>query len=533
MHLPDGFLDPRICLATGAVSAAAIGGSLRRLRPEADPAVIPRMGVAAAYIFAAQMVNFPVAAGTSGHLQGALLAAVLLGPRAATLVMTTVLLIQAFFFLDGGYTALGANILNMGLAATWGGFALYRALAGSTPSRGRLLVSASLAAWISVMLGAALAAVQLALSGTAPVRLVLPAMLGTHALIGLGEAAITAGALAVLWRARPELIAGAPAGTARWGWTAAGGLAALAALAPLASSFPDGLEHAAEKLGFAVMAASPSIPSLAPDYAPPGLPQPWAPAVVSLLGALLVLGALLAAGALTSGAADRLRGSPLGGLDARVKLGALLALVLCAVTLPSGDPARLAVPAAIAALWACLARVSALWLLRRALVLLPFLVLLALSWKQSAPQGDQGGALPLLRAAISLLATAAFVVSTPEPEALAAMTAFRLPRPIAETTAFALRYLRVLGEESARMLQARAARSAGSGTLALRAGAAGGIAGSLFVRGYERAERVSLAMAARGPAGIGSTCSLAPPARRDWIAAAGVGLLLAGVMLWP
>src|SRR5918999_1685855 len=125
MHLPDGFLDPKTCLATGAVSALGIGAALRRISPEAGIELAPRMGVTAAYVFAAQMVNFPVAAGISGHLQGALLAAVLLGPHAASVVMAAVFFIQTFFFLDGGHTALGANVLNMGLAGTYGGYALF------------------------------------------------------------------------------------------------------------------------------------------------------------------------------------------------------------------------------------------------------------------------------------------------------------------------------------------------------------------------------------------------------------------------
>src|SRR5687768_6677396 len=116
MHIPDGFLDPKVCLATGAVSALSVGGALRHVRAEVEPGLAPRMGMTAAYIFAAQMVNFPVAAGVSGHLLGALLASVLLGPHAAAVVMAAVFVIQTFFFLDGGHTALGANILNMGLA---------------------------------------------------------------------------------------------------------------------------------------------------------------------------------------------------------------------------------------------------------------------------------------------------------------------------------------------------------------------------------------------------------------------------------
>src|SRR4051812_47153642 len=152
MHIPDGFLDNRLCLATGVVSALAVGGALRRLRPESEPELAPRMGLTAAYVFAAQMVNFPVAGGTSGHLLGAVLAAVLLGPHAASVAMAAVFLIQAFFFLDGGHTALGANLLNMGLAGTYGGYAVYRTLAGPSPGARRCMTAAGAAAWASVML---------------------------------------------------------------------------------------------------------------------------------------------------------------------------------------------------------------------------------------------------------------------------------------------------------------------------------------------------------------------------------------------
>src|SRR5690349_5911677 len=116
MHIPDGFLSGPVAAGTAAITVVGVGHALARTRPDVEPTLAPRMGVTAAYVFAAQMLNFPVAAGTSGHLLGALLAAVLVGPHAGTVVMAAVFLIQAFFFLDGGHTALGANILNMGIA---------------------------------------------------------------------------------------------------------------------------------------------------------------------------------------------------------------------------------------------------------------------------------------------------------------------------------------------------------------------------------------------------------------------------------
>jgi cobalt/nickel transport system permease protein len=167
---------------------------------------VPLMGVAAAFIFAAQMVNFPIASGTSGHLGGGVLAALLLGPWAGTLVMTAVLVLQALLFQDGGITALGANVLNMGVLGCMLGFVVYRLLRRMLPGTRGALLAAFLTAWLAVVLGASLAAAELALSGTIPLRLVLPTMAGIHALIGVGEGLITAAALAFLLRVRRDLV---------------------------------------------------------------------------------------------------------------------------------------------------------------------------------------------------------------------------------------------------------------------------------------------------------------------------------------
>lgn len=538
MHIPDGFLDNRLCLATGVVSALAVGGALRRLRPESEPELAPRMGLTAAYVFAAQMVNFPVAGGTSGHLLGAVLAAVLLGPHAASVAMAAVFLIQAFFFLDGGHTALGANILNMGLAGTYGGYAVYRALAGPTPNTRRCLWSAGAAAWAAVMLGAALTSVELALSGAVRHQVVFPAMLGVHALIGAGEAAITVGALALLWKVRPDLLTGrfSPGGEARdarWGWMAAAGLVLVGLLAPLASSFPDGLEAVAGHLGFESRAAEhPLLGGPFPDYTLPGLDAGWAPILVSLLGAGIMIAAVLLIVRSRRLVTGESSGMP--RLDPRGKLAALLALVLTAVLLPPADAGKVGLLALFALGWVLAARVSARWLAGRALLLLPFLGLTALSLPglRDSAQGLSFLGLVYLRAATSLLATAAFLATTSEAEVLAAMRAFRLPRALAETLAFALRYMRVLVEEGGRMLQARAARGAGAGTLALRAGGTGGIVGTLFLRSLERADRVSLAMAARGYSGQMPAEDRDGLAAADWGFLAGITLFLAGVWLW-
>ena len=539
MHIPDGFLDNRICLVTGVVSATALGGALRRLRPDSDPGLAPRMGVTAAYIFAAQMINFPVAAGTSGHLLGGLLAAILLGPAAAAVVMTAVFLIQAFFFVDGGVTALGANVLNMGLAGTMGGYAVYRALAGPEPQSRRCLVAAAVAAWLSVMLGAAFTSAELALSGAVPSRLVFPAMLGVHALIGLGEAAITVGALGLLWRVRPDLMAGrselARRGR-RWAWAALAGLVFVAVLAPFASKSPDGLDHVSERLHFSERAHALPFHGPFPEYRLPGLGDAaWAPILVSLLGSGIMIAALMSVAAVQRRAKVELRaGRSLPHLDARVALGGVLALVLSAVLLPLPAAPRLWLLLLFAAAWTFCARVSLRWLGGRALLLVPFIALAALSspWRQGSGPGMGFYCLAFLRAGISLLAMAALIRSVPEPEILAGMAAFRLPRMLAETIAFTLRYLRVLSEEAGRMLQARSARSAGGGTLALRASVAGGMVGSLFVRSYERGERVSQAMAARGFTGGPTVVTARLLTPLDLCFAAGCALLVLGVWLW-
>jgi cobalt/nickel transport system permease protein len=207
LHAPDGFFSAPVALALWAVAIVIIAISVQRASRTLDERAIPLMGVTAAFIFAAQMINFPVVGGTSGHMLGAVLAAVLLGPWAGTLVMASVIAVQGLLFQDGGLLAMGANIVNMGLVGTIGGYAIYRAACGllGGEERGRL-PAAGIAAWLAVMLGAAAASVELAISGTTTLAVALPAMLGTHALIGLGEAIVTAAALALIGSVRPDLL---------------------------------------------------------------------------------------------------------------------------------------------------------------------------------------------------------------------------------------------------------------------------------------------------------------------------------------
>ncbi|MEJ7652036.1 MAG: energy-coupling factor ABC transporter permease [Chloroflexia bacterium] len=249
MHIPDGFLTLPIAIVTWIATAALLAVAIRRTGVELGERQVPLMGVMAAFIFAAQMINFPVAGGTSGHLLGGALAAIVLGPWPAMLVMASVVGVQALLFQDGGLVVMGANILNMGVLTALIGYGLYRGAAGRSVNV-RLAVAA-VAAWLSVMAGALLTSLQLWLSGTSSLRVVVPAMLGVHALIGIGEALITVTALAFILRTRPDLVeAGRRQGGL--GWVAVGLATALAVVlvAPLASASPDGLERVATNLGF-------------------------------------------------------------------------------------------------------------------------------------------------------------------------------------------------------------------------------------------------------------------------------------------
>lgn len=206
MHLPDGFLSAPVALGAFALSGAAGAFAVRRIRENFDERRAPLLGVTAAFIFAAQMINFPVAAGTSGHAMGAAFASIVLGPYPAVMVMAAVLALQALMFADGGVTALGANLLNMGVVCLvlYPLFAAARALAPC--SRGALLAASVAYAWLTVVAAASLCAVELWLSGVVPLSAALPAMAGIHAIIGVGEAVITAAAVSLTLAARPGLV---------------------------------------------------------------------------------------------------------------------------------------------------------------------------------------------------------------------------------------------------------------------------------------------------------------------------------------
>ncbi len=270
MHVPDGFISPPVAVATGLATVAAVAVSLSRSRETYGIRQAPVLGLTTAFVFAAQMVNFPVAGGTSGHLLGGTLAAVVLkSPWAGTLCITTVLLIQAVLFADGGITALGANALNMAVIGVWVGWGLtqvlHRLLGGS---KTRLPLAAGIAGGVSVLAAAIACAIELVLSGTAPATLVLPAMSGIHILIGVGEGLITGGVLSYLQKAQPDLLPEEQPQLGRWLVVVASIFLIAGVLSLLASGWPDGLEKVAEDLGFIQLAenARVTVPTPFADY---------------------------------------------------------------------------------------------------------------------------------------------------------------------------------------------------------------------------------------------------------------------------
>ena len=301
MHLPDGFLAPQLALALWAATAMIVGISLRRLAASRDASGAAGrpilMGLVGAFIFAAQMFNFPVAAGTSGHLLGGVLAGYLLGPWAGTIVMTTVIGVQALLFQDGGLLALGANIFNMGIIGTLGGTLIARALAVALGGgRSARIVAAGVAGWLSVMAGAGITALELGLSGTTDISVGLPAMLGVHVFIGVGEALITVAALTFIATNAPDLLSAEP--TARSSVARRVGAGAIATfvvitLATLfASADPDGLNYVAQTLGFSHVEAGAPF-NLFAGYAIPGLDGTASTIVAAVIGAALIVGIIL------------------------------------------------------------------------------------------------------------------------------------------------------------------------------------------------------------------------------------------------
>jgi cobalt/nickel transport system permease protein len=212
MHIPDGFIDGTTSAGAAVVAAGGVGATLRRAGEVLDERRVPLAGLVAAFVFAVQMLNFPVVSGTSGHLLGGALAAVLVGPAVGALCVTVVLAVQALLFADGGLSALGLNVLNMALVTAFGGYAVFllaRRVMSRTPSS--VVAAAGIAAAVSVVLSALAFTVEYAIggTGTASVATVGGAMVGVHVLIGVGEGVITALVVGAVLATRPDLVWGA------------------------------------------------------------------------------------------------------------------------------------------------------------------------------------------------------------------------------------------------------------------------------------------------------------------------------------
>lgn len=315
LHAPDGFFSMPVIIASYVVVAAVVAFSIRRANRSLNERLVPVMGVMAAFIFAAQMLNFPVAGGTSGHLIGGALAAIILGPWAAILVMVAVVGLQALLFQDGGLIVMGVNLINMSIVSVLAGYGAYwlalRFGSGYTP----IMVGGFAAAWLSVVISAVATALLLSLSGTSPLAIALPAMTLAHMLIGIGEGLITVFALMFIRQARPELLkargkADAPAPAqagvstpnpgglrgARW-WVAGYIVAvALTLLAPFASGSPDGLERVAEDVGFIDRALDAPYAIIA-DYQLPGIANEAVATVLAGVIGVTIVYMLVAGGA--------------------------------------------------------------------------------------------------------------------------------------------------------------------------------------------------------------------------------------------
>lgn len=306
MHAPDGFLNAGTAVATGAISATTIGVAIRQAKAQMSEKMVPLAGITAAFIFAAQMFNFPVAAGTTGHLLGGALAAILLGPHLGVLVVTVVVVVQALVFADGGLTALGYNVLNMAIIPAYGGFAVFSWFRKILPRNGGGVVAATgLAAGLSVVMAAAAFSIEWLFGATAPIPFdtVFASMVGIHSLIGFGEAVISALAVASVLAVRPDLVFGAQdLDRAQLSESKVplrafiiGGLAATLIFATVVSQFavdnPDGLERVAQDTGFISSGQDHGLANtLFADYATSGIGnETLSLAIAGLVGALITL----------------------------------------------------------------------------------------------------------------------------------------------------------------------------------------------------------------------------------------------------
>ena len=541
VHLPDGMISTPVALVASGGALGLIAYASSWIKRHLSEQKIVLMAVLGALIFALQMLNFPVAGGTSGHFLGAALAAIVVGFWPAVIVMAAVVGIQCLIFADGGVLAYGANLLNMGVVAAlvaWGIYQLVCWLAApkgtgrfshhqdgkNAPSpsrampRGARIAGAALGAWAGTVAAAATTSLGIIASGNAKATLILPAMLGVHAIIGVGEAVITGGIVGYLALVRPDLLgrgvaaSSAPAAPARTLKPVIIVLATLAILAAgfswAASKYPDGLEHVYFSQGIGNSAAVEHAPSLLgagtifADYSLRGSGGSVLPTVIAALVGVAAVALLLL---LILG--KRLK------VSARGKLVAGLLLILCVVLLPGFNIGEFLI---LLALLAAVARILGapqrkVWL--SALVVLLFAGLIAvfspltlatrLDWPAIADAYARGW--PRIAEIASKAFLSAFIVSTinrsstPE-QVIEGLADLRLPTVMLMLVSFIYRFSAVFRGELRQMQQALASRAPTLRGWA-RVRLYGSLGGNLFVRAYERGEEVHRAMVSRGYTG--------------------------------
>ncbi len=565
MHIPDGFINGATSAGFGVAAAGGVTAAVKRSARVLDERQVPLAGLTAAFVFAAQMFNFPVMPGMSGHLLGGVLAGVLVGPWAGMAVVAVVLVVQALFFADGGLSAIGLNVFNVAILGAGVGYVLYRGVLSALPKRpGSVVVATGVAAGLSVPLAAAGFVAQFSLGGAAEVSLsaVLVAMLGTHALIGIGEGVLSAMVVGAVMATRPDLVHGARgrsavAGAARASVRAVLTTGALVAVvfaivvSQFASQNPDGLEFVARSEGFADTATPSSAPAgpLAGYGSELTGTDTVDTAIAGLVGIILTMGigyglfrlARRGERGTPHGASGghlhalyRHGSSPIHRLPAQLKIVSALGFVVAVVATPREAFWAFGVYAAVLVAIAAAARLTPRFVASRLVVEVPFvLVALLLPFFAGGDSVIIGGialSVPglwtmwniLVKATLGLWISIVLGATTTVPELLGGLGRLRVPSVLTAIAGFMLRYIDLVLGQFGRMRRAMESRAYRPRTLADTRPIASGV-GSLFVRSYERGERVHLAMASRGYAGsMPAAVTRASSRRVSWAIAAGI-----------
>jgi cobalt ECF transporter T component CbiQ/cobalamin biosynthesis protein CbiM len=560
MHIPDGFITGATTAGFGLTSIAGMAIAIRHTGKRLVDRRVPLAGLVAAFVFAAQMFNFPVMPGMSGHLLGGVLAAVLVGPWTAMVILAIVLGTQAIFFADGGLTALGLNTFNLGIVGAGGGYLIYRIVLRAMGNKTKAVApAAGIAAGLAVPLTAAAFVLQFSLGGAAEVSItaVLVAMVGTHSLIGIGEGILTALVIGTVMETRPDLVFGAPPEAREGGRSVsrrqvlvAGALLTVVfaiVVSQFASRNPDGLEFVAGQQGFADTAQeSPASGSPLAGYGAGLTGRDTADtAIAGIVGIAIVLligftlfklmrrgehGTPHAAASGHVHALYRHADSLVHRVPAHLKLVAGVGFVIGVVAAPREAFWAFGLYAVVLVAISAAARLKPGFLAKRMLVETPFVAVALLlpffgggSTKQLLGlQLSVAGLWTmwniLIKATLGLWAAVVIGSTTPIPDVLSGLERLRLPSPIIAISGFMLRYVDVVLAQFGRMRRAMESRAYRPRSLRASRPMAAAI-GALFVRSFERGERVYLAMASRGYTGAMPSKGTGPAPAKQWVAA--------------